>query len=133
MFHPRSLPDTFEEQRLCLRGLWQEGNASGRIIIEPELQQAQAALEQAQVAPIGAVNVTAPEGKWNETILKNSFNADHHCSRHRYYRFHKDHDKTRSIPNVLFYCLDRCVRHTRRNNSLVLAAKQAAIANTLEY
>lgn len=68
-----------------------------------------------------------------EIIPKNSFNAAHHCSGHRYYRFHKDNDATRSIPNVLFYYLDRCVRHTPWNNCLVLAAKQEEIASTYEY
>ena len=67
-------------------------------------------------------------------VPENSFNTDRYCSHDRYYRFHKAFDEWKSaIPNILFYDLDRCVRHPHRDHPLVLAAKQEEIANIYEH
>jgi hypothetical protein len=69
----------------------------------------------------------------NETLPKNSFNANRHCSHDRYNRFYKECGKGQGIPNILFYYLDRCVRHPGRDHDLVLVMEQKEIARTYEH
>jgi hypothetical protein len=67
-------------------------------------------------------------------VPEDSFNTDRCCSHDRYYRFHKAFDGWKSaIPELLFYYLDRCVRHPRWNHNLVMAEEQKEIAHAYEH
>ena len=65
--------------------------------------------------------------------LRIPLTPDHHRGRHRNHRFRKDHGKSRAIPDDLFCHLDRCFRHSYRDNGLVMAADREEIVDTFEH
>jgi hypothetical protein len=73
------------------------------------------------------------KGPQIEAVTTNSAYLDHHCSRHRNYRFHKNRFESRSVPITLFLYLAGHIPYPYRDHNLVMAADHKEITQSYEH
>ena len=73
------------------------------------------------------------KGPQNEAATTNSAYVDHHCSRHRDYRFHKNRFERWSLPSSLFHDLPGHIAYSYRDHNLVIPAEHKEITHSHEH
>jgi hypothetical protein len=73
------------------------------------------------------------KGPQNEAVTTHSADVDHHCSRNRYYRFHKNRLERWSLPISLFHYLVGHIPYSYRAHNLVMAVQHKEITHGVEY